>query len=105
MGRLFPTGLDELLQRADSCAPNRAVDDPDEVQASRVQVADHLPEGVSRCVDRNLAKSWSCYSIAADNPVRFLDAFVDQLDLQVAPDSPGIDRIQVHQQLRHHPHD
>jgi len=43
----------QRAQRADSCARNRAVDDPGEVVASQAKVADHLPDGVSRCVNRN----------------------------------------------------
>ncbi len=38
-------------------ALNRTVDDHDKVLASRAEVANHLPDGVSRCVDRGLAGS------------------------------------------------
>jgi len=41
-------GAGQLAQRADSRALNRAVDEPGEVLAGLAQVADQLPEGVSR---------------------------------------------------------
>lgn len=52
---LPPNG--RVQPRANPCARNRAVDDPGEVLARRAEVADHLPDGVSQCVDHGLAGS------------------------------------------------
>jgi len=43
----------QRAQRTDPRALNRAVAGPGKVVAIRAQVADHLPDGVSRCVNHN----------------------------------------------------
>lgn len=48
-------GAGQRAQRADSLPRQRAGDDPGEIAMRRAEITDYLPDGVSRCVDRDLA--------------------------------------------------
>lgn len=48
-------GAGQRAQRADAFTLDRTVDDHDQVLAGRAKVTDHLPDGVSRCVDYDRA--------------------------------------------------